>query len=52
VVDELPYLFEEMVAFNYKLSEGKAEDMLEIPLRLILELMIEVNGRLVKLGIR
>lgn len=51
MVDKLPDLFEEVVAFNNKLSERKPEDMFEIPLGFNLKLMVKMNGRLVKLGI-
>jgi hypothetical protein len=52
VVDELPDFFEEMVAFYDKLSQRKAKDMLEVPLGLVLEFLIEIHGKLMELRVR
>ena len=51
MVNQLPYFPEEVVALYYKISKGKPEDMLEVPLGLVLEFMVEIHGGLMELGI-
>ena len=51
MVDELPYFFEEVISLNNEISEREAKDMFEIPVFLVLEFVVELNGGLVELSV-